>query len=55
MFTFFCRDLAGNKINSLEGRLFQGLGQMHDLLLSKNEITKIPKDAFYGLSKLQVL
>nr|XP_014291441.1 lutropin-choriogonadotropic hormone receptor [Halyomorpha halys] len=48
-------DLAGNKISSLEGRLFQGLSQMHDLLLSKNEITKIPKDAFYGLSKLQVL
>ncbi|XP_073994058.1 G-protein coupled receptor rickets isoform X3 [Rhodnius prolixus] len=48
-------DLAGNKIKSLEGKLFQGLNLMHDLLLSKNEITKIPRDAFYGLSKLQVL
>ncbi|XP_014245069.1 lutropin-choriogonadotropic hormone receptor isoform X2 [Cimex lectularius] len=48
-------DLAGNKISSLEGRLFAGLNQLHDMLLSHNEITRIPKDAFFGLPRLQVL
>ncbi|XP_075234982.1 G-protein coupled receptor rickets [Lycorma delicatula] len=48
-------DLAGNRITSLEGKLFKGLNQLHDLLLSHNLITKVPRDAFHGLTRLQVL
>ncbi|XP_059618054.1 lutropin-choriogonadotropic hormone receptor isoform X2 [Phlebotomus argentipes] len=48
-------DLAGNHISSLHGAPFQGLGQLHDLLLSDNEIQEIPRTAFAGTAKLQVL
>lgn len=50
-----CRDLSENKIDSVHGKLFKGLTQLHDLLLSYNKITSIPYDAFIGLSKLQLL
>lgn len=48
-------DLVSNRITSLEGRLFDGLSHLHDLLLGHNLIRKIPRDAFHGLTKLQVL
>uniref|UniRef100_A0A146LLJ9 Leucine-rich repeat-containing G-protein coupled receptor 6 n=4 Tax=Lygus hesperus TaxID=30085 RepID=A0A146LLJ9_LYGHE len=48
-------DLAGNKITTIDGGLFNGLSQLHDLLLGHNEITRVPKDAFDGLIRLQVL
>ncbi|KAG8267745.1 protein-hormone receptor activity protein [Homalodisca vitripennis] len=48
-------DLKSNRIVSLEGRMFQGLSLLHDLLLSHNLINAIPQDAFHGLEKLQVL
>ncbi|XP_055637267.1 follicle-stimulating hormone receptor isoform X2 [Toxorhynchites rutilus septentrionalis] len=48
-------DLTGNSISSLHGAHFSSLGQLHDLLLSKNEIESIPHDAFVGLFRLQVL
>ncbi|KAK9875696.1 hypothetical protein WA026_009493 [Henosepilachna vigintioctopunctata] len=48
-------DLANNKIRSLEGRVFRGMYQMHDLLLANNEIQYLPHDSFHNLSKLQVL
>ncbi|XP_065072705.1 leucine-rich repeat-containing G-protein coupled receptor 5 isoform X2 [Ochlerotatus camptorhynchus] len=48
-------DLAGNSISSVHGAPFSSLGQLHDLLLSNNEIESIPYDAFVGLSRLQVL
>lgn len=54
-FFLFFRDLAGNKIDSLHGRPFVGLDKLHDLLLAQNEIFSIPEDAFYGLSRLQLL
>lgn len=52
---FLSRDLASNHITSIEGKSFKGMSQMHDLLLSHNNIQYIPQDAFFGLSKLQVL
>ncbi|XP_049278057.1 follicle-stimulating hormone receptor [Anopheles funestus] len=48
-------DLASNRISSLHGAPFSSLGQLHDLLLSNNEIESIPHDAFIGLIRLQVL
>uniref|UniRef100_A0A182QEA2 G-protein coupled receptors family 1 profile domain-containing protein n=1 Tax=Anopheles farauti TaxID=69004 RepID=A0A182QEA2_9DIPT len=48
-------DLASNRISSLHGAPFSSLGQLHDLLLSNNEIESIPHDAFIGLARLQVL
>uniref|UniRef100_A0A182MV53 G-protein coupled receptors family 1 profile domain-containing protein n=1 Tax=Anopheles culicifacies TaxID=139723 RepID=A0A182MV53_9DIPT len=48
-------DLASNRISSLHGAPFSSLGQLHDLLLSNNEIESIPHDAFIGLVRLQVL
>ncbi|XP_055713692.1 lutropin-choriogonadotropic hormone receptor isoform X2 [Phlebotomus papatasi] len=48
-------DLAGNLITSLHGAPFHGLGQLHDLLLSHNDIQEIPRTAFSGAGKLQVL
>lgn len=49
------RDLSDNRIDSIHGKPFRGLGQLHDLLLSYNEIGTIPYDAFYGLPKVQML
>ncbi|XP_050544961.1 leucine-rich repeat-containing G-protein coupled receptor 5 [Daktulosphaira vitifoliae] len=48
-------DLANNHISSLEGSLFRNLSRLHDLLLSYNYITSVPRDAFYGLLQLKVL
>ncbi|XP_053694769.1 leucine-rich repeat-containing G-protein coupled receptor 5 [Sabethes cyaneus] len=48
-------DLAANSISSLHGAPFSSLSQLHDLLLSHNEIESIPNDAFTGLFRLQVL
>ncbi|XP_058815263.1 follicle-stimulating hormone receptor-like [Topomyia yanbarensis] len=48
-------DLASNSISSLHGAPFSSLNQLHDLLLSNNEIESIPHDAFIGLFRLQVL
>ncbi|XP_037910640.1 leucine-rich repeat-containing G-protein coupled receptor 5 isoform X3 [Hermetia illucens] len=48
-------DLSNNRIDSLHGKPFQGLGQLHDLLVSYNLIETIPYDAFVGIPKLQVL
>lgn len=39
----------------MAGKPFKGLQQLHDLLLSHNEITAIPYDAFVGIPKLQSL
>ena len=54
MWNFF-RDMGNNYIGSLSGGLFNGLSEMHDLMLPNNEITNIPGDAFEGLKKLKVL
>ncbi|RZF37364.1 hypothetical protein LSTR_LSTR010459 [Laodelphax striatellus] len=48
-------ELSGNQINSLSGRPFVGLHQLHDLLLAHNVIPYLPPDAFTGLTRLQVL
>ncbi|KAJ4441363.1 hypothetical protein ANN_11218 [Periplaneta americana] len=50
-----CRDLASNKIDSLEGSPFRGLPLLHDLLLCNNVIRSLPQDAFHGLPRLQLL
>nr|CAD7571193.1 unnamed protein product [Timema californicum] len=49
------RDLAHNKITELEGRPFKNLSLLHDLLLSHNSISNIPREAFIGLKRLQFL
>ncbi|XP_031630816.1 leucine-rich repeat-containing G-protein coupled receptor 5-like [Contarinia nasturtii] len=48
-------DLSDNRISSVHETPFKGLGQLHDLLLSYNEITTIPRDAFLGAPRLQLL
>ncbi|XP_037038816.1 lutropin-choriogonadotropic hormone receptor isoform X2 [Bradysia coprophila] len=48
-------DLSDNRIDSLHGKPLKGLGQLHDLLLSYNEIATIPYDAFFGVPNLQSL
>ncbi|XP_062120985.1 LOW QUALITY PROTEIN: leucine-rich repeat-containing G-protein coupled receptor 5 [Drosophila sulfurigaster albostrigata] len=48
-------DLSSNQIESLQGRPFFGLKQLHDLLLSYNRIKSLPQDAFQGIPKLQLL
>ncbi|XP_037957257.1 thyrotropin receptor isoform X2 [Teleopsis dalmanni] len=48
-------DLSSNHIESLHGRPFIGLKQLHDLLLSYNRIKSIPQDAFLGIPRLQLL
>lgn len=48
-------DLSGNQIESLHGHLFRGLGKVHDLMLSHNQIHSISEDAFSGLVRLQSL
>lgn len=47
--------MGNNLVTSLEGKLFDGLHKMHDLMLPNNFITNIPNDAFEGLVQLQVL
>jgi hypothetical protein len=49
------RDLASNKIDSLEGNPFRGLSLLHDLLLCHNAIQAVPEDAFHGLPAVQLL
>lgn len=51
----FYRDLSNNKISSLSNRPFVGLASLHDLLITGNNIKKVPVDAFTGLTQLQVL
>ncbi|XP_053959378.1 uncharacterized protein LOC128863964 [Anastrepha ludens] len=48
-------DLSSNYIESLSGRPFVGLKQLHDLVLSYNRIKAIPQDAFFGIPRLQLL
>ncbi|XP_017465103.1 PREDICTED: leucine-rich repeat-containing G-protein coupled receptor 4 isoform X1 [Rhagoletis zephyria] len=48
-------DLSSNHIESLGGRPFVGLKQLHDLVLSYNRIKAIPQDAFFGIPRLQLL
>ncbi|EDW57572.2 leucine-rich repeat-containing G-protein coupled receptor 5 isoform X2 [Drosophila virilis] len=48
-------DLSSNQIETLQGRPFHGLKQLHDLLLSYNRIKTLPQDAFQGIPKLQLL
>ncbi|ALC39622.1 rk [Drosophila busckii] len=48
-------DLSSNQIETLQGRPFYGLKQLHDLLLSYNRIKALPQDAFQGIPKLQLL
>lgn len=49
------RDMGSNFVTSLDGRLFEGLHKMHDLMLPNNFIVNVPNDAFEGLTQLQVL
>lgn len=51
----FHRDLSDNRVSSLHETPFRGLSQLHDLLLSYNEIETIPRDAFDGAPRLQLL
>lgn len=48
-------DLSGNRIRSLDGKLFKDQGELHDLVLSYNEIGELSRDTFTGLSVLQSL
>lgn len=48
-------DLSGNKIRSLDGQLFKDLGELHDLVLSHNEVVHLRRDTFTGLTGLQLL
>lgn len=51
----FHRDLSDNRVSSLHETPFRDLSQLHDLLLSYNEIETIPRDAFDGAPRLQLL
>lgn len=48
-------NLASNRISSLHHKPFEHLGQLHDLVMSYNQIETLPLDAFTGLKKLQML
>ncbi|XP_044016215.1 lutropin-choriogonadotropic hormone receptor isoform X2 [Aphidius gifuensis] len=48
-------DVGSNEISSLWGQPFLNQWNLHDLLLSNNNIRIIPQDAFTGLVRLQVL
>ncbi|XP_023239409.1 relaxin receptor 1-like [Centruroides sculpturatus] len=48
-------DLAGNKLDSIDGDHFPQLPQLHTLLLSKSEITQLSEGAFKNLTALEKL
>ncbi|KAJ8729091.1 hypothetical protein PYW07_006787 [Mythimna separata] len=48
-------DLSGNEIASLEGGALRGLRRLHDLLLARNRLRRLPADAFTHTPDLQVL
>lgn len=48
-------DISDNQIRSVHETPFKGLGQLHDLLLSYNQIETLPKDAFAGAPRLQLM
>lgn len=48
-------NLESNGIMSLHNQPFQNMEQLHDLLISYNQIETIPHDTFAGLKKLQTL
>jgi Leucine-rich repeat (LRR) protein len=49
------RNLASNKIESINDLAFKDLDKLHDLLLANNKITQITQNSLVGLKSLQVL
>ena len=49
------RDLSGNEIAELDGGSLRGLRRLHDLLLARNRLRRLPADAFVHTPDLQVL
>ncbi|CAK9048295.1 unnamed protein product [Durusdinium trenchii] len=47
--------VAGNRLQHLHPKLFEGLSSLQVLLLHHNKLEMLPKDVFEGLSKLRVL
>lgn len=51
----FGRDLSGNEISELDGASLRGLRRLHDLLLARNRVRRLPADVFVHTPDLQVL
>ncbi|CAK1542778.1 unnamed protein product [Leptosia nina] len=48
-------DMSDNNIESIGDGALRGLRRLHDLLLARNRIRKIPSDAFLHTNRLQLL
>ncbi|XP_045530055.1 lutropin-choriogonadotropic hormone receptor isoform X1 [Pieris brassicae] len=48
-------DMSDNKITTIGNGALRGLRRLHDLMLARNRIKKIPSDAFLQTSRLQLL
>lgn len=48
-------DLSGNEISALEGESLRGLRRLHDLVLARNRLRRLPAAAFSHTPDLQVL
>jgi Leucine rich repeat len=55
MFSSDFRNLASNKIDSINDFAFKDLNKLHDLLLANNKIAQLLHHSFAGLKSLQVL
>ncbi|XP_075982432.1 G-protein coupled receptor rickets isoform X2 [Anticarsia gemmatalis] len=48
-------DLSGNEISFVDGSSLEGLRRLHDLVLARNRLRRLPSDAFLHTPDLQVL
>ncbi|KAM5288281.1 leucine-rich repeats and immunoglobulin-like domains protein 3 [Ctenodactylus gundi] len=48
-------ELNRNKIRSIDGLTFQGLGALKSLKMQRNGVTKLMDGAFWGLSNMEIL
>ncbi|KAL0829498.1 hypothetical protein ABMA28_003019 [Loxostege sticticalis] len=48
-------ELSDNNIESLGDDALRGLGQLHDLMVARNRLRRLPADAFVHTPRLQVL
>ena len=48
-------DLAGNRLERIQGLSFQGLSNVVSLRLQRNLLTELKDGAFYGLNSIQTL
>ncbi|KAJ0172848.1 hypothetical protein K1T71_011987 [Dendrolimus kikuchii] len=48
-------DLSANEISALEGSSLVGLRRLHDLVLARNRLRRVPSDAFLHTPHLQML